>query len=257
MASTTDLVPVHPMETYCASKDYALFEAEKIRPFMCAARNRAALFKESQLPLVVSSGCPSIDNILNFLKETDYHNSLHSTNIPLPCSSSTVAPVDPHYFLEGYVSSKRLDCFVWEGGFFEEGSSVILGSDARLAKVMGVVGVGRNYFMMGLKDSGRALEGEVTLRRMVVSIEPSHFRLSLFQRFQLYFLKRFLGSMLNFLDEDRGKVKDGEEFRAASEEDASLEDDLGPPSRSAKSSNELLSNQVFELLAEVEAKGGI
>jgi len=92
---------------------------------------------------------------------------------------------------------------------------------------------------------------------MVVSIEPSHFRLSLFQRFQLYFLKRFLGSMLNFLDEDRGKVKDGEEFRAASEEDASLEDDLGPPPRSAKSSNELLSNQVFELLAEVEAKGGI
>ena len=65
--------------------------------------------------------------------------------------------MDPHYFLEGYVSLKRLDCFVWEGGFFEEGSSIILGSDARLAKVMGVVGVGQNYFMIGLKDSGRAL----------------------------------------------------------------------------------------------------
>jgi hypothetical protein len=256
MASTTDLVPVHPMETYRASKDYALFEAEKIRPFMRAAHDRASLFKESRLPLVVASGRPSIDNILNFLKETDYHNSLRSTNTPLPHSSSKVAPVDPHYFLEGYISSKRLDCFVWEGGFFEEGSSVILGSDARLAKVMGVVGVGRNYFMMGLKDSGRALEGELTLRRMVVSIEPSHFRLSLFQRFQLHFLKRFLGSMLNFLDEDRG-VKDGEEFRAVSEEDASLEDDLGPLSRSAKSSGELLTDQVFELLAEVEAKGGI
>ena len=91
---------------------------------------------------------------------------------------------------------------------------------------------------------------------MVVSIEPSHFRLSLFQHFQLHFLKHFLGSMLNFLDEDRG-VKDGEEFRATSEEDASLEDDLGPLSRSAKSSGELLTNQVFELLVEVEAKGGI
>jgi hypothetical protein len=110
---------------------------------------------------------------------------------------------------------------------------------------------------MGLKDSGRALEGEMTLQRMVVSIEPSHFRLSLFQCFQLHFLKRFLGSMLNFLDEDRGEVKDREEFRAASEEDTSLEDDLGPPSRSVKSSGELLTNQVFELLAEVEAKGGI
>jgi hypothetical protein len=29
--------------------------------------------------------------------------------------------------------------------------------------------------MMGLKDSGRALEAEMTLQRMVVSIEPSHF----------------------------------------------------------------------------------
>jgi len=39
MASTTDLVPVHPMETYHASKDYALFEAEEIHPFMRAAHN--------------------------------------------------------------------------------------------------------------------------------------------------------------------------------------------------------------------------
>jgi hypothetical protein len=39
MASTTDLVPVHPMETYCTSKDYALFEAEEIRPFMHMAHN--------------------------------------------------------------------------------------------------------------------------------------------------------------------------------------------------------------------------
>jgi hypothetical protein len=70
---------------------------------------------------------------------------------------------------------KQLDCFVWEGGFFEEGSSIILGNNARLVKVLGVAGVGQNYFMMGLKDSGRALEGEMTLRRMVVSIEPSHF----------------------------------------------------------------------------------
>src|SRR5882762_5669649 len=51
MASTTDLVPVHPMETYRASKDYALFEAKEIHPFMHAARNRASLFKESRLPL--------------------------------------------------------------------------------------------------------------------------------------------------------------------------------------------------------------
>src|SRR5882724_7107531 len=204
MASSTDLVPVHPMETYRASKDYALFEAEEIRPFMHAAHNRVALFKESWLPLVVSSGQPSIDNILNFLKETDYHNSLHSTNIPFPHPSSTAAPVDPHYFLEGYVSSKQLDCFVWEGGFFEEGSSVILGNNARLAKVLGVVGVGRNYYMMGLKDSGKALEGEMTLRRMVVSIAPSHLHLSLFHHFQLHFFKCVLGMMLNFMDEDRG-----------------------------------------------------
>ena len=91
----------------------------------------------------------------------------------------------------------------------------------------------------------------------VVSIEPSHFQLALFQHFQLHFLRHFLGMMLNFLDEDRGEVKDGEEFRAASKEDTSLEDDLGLPSRSVKSSGELLTTQVFELLAEVEVKGGI
>jgi len=108
------------------------------------------LFKESQLPLVVSSGRPSINNTSNFPKETDYHNSLHSTNIPLPRPSS-------------------------KGGFFEEGSSIILRNNARLVKVLGVAGVGHNYFMMGLKDSGRALEGKMTLWRMVVSIEPSHF----------------------------------------------------------------------------------
>jgi len=142
---------------------------------MCVAHNQAALFKESRLLLVVSSGWPSIDNILNFLKETNYHTSLHSTNIPLPHPSSRVAPVDPHYFLEGYVSSKQLDHFIWEGGFFEEGSFVILRNNARLVKVLGVAGVGHNYFMMGLKDSGRALESEVALLRMVVSIEPSHF----------------------------------------------------------------------------------
>jgi hypothetical protein len=39
MASTTDLVPVHPTETYWASKDYALFEAEEICPFMLVAHN--------------------------------------------------------------------------------------------------------------------------------------------------------------------------------------------------------------------------
>jgi hypothetical protein len=32
-----------------------------------------------------------------------------------------------------------------EGGFFEEGSSVILGNNVRLAKVMGVVGVGDGF----------------------------------------------------------------------------------------------------------------
>jgi hypothetical protein len=63
--------------------------------------------------------------------------------------------------------------------------------------------------------------------------------------------------MLNFMDEDRGEVKDGEEFRSTSDEDILLEDDLGLPSGSAKSLGELLTTQVFELLAEVEVKGGI
>jgi hypothetical protein len=46
---------------------------------------------------------------------------------------------------------------------FEEGLTVFFGNGMRAGKVLGVCGVGKNYFMMGIKDFGRVLEGEMLI----------------------------------------------------------------------------------------------
>jgi len=54
--------------------------------------------------------------------------------------------------------------------------------------------------MMGIKDFGRIPEGEVLIRRMVVSFPPTDFSIPMFYRIQAHFLKPFLKLMINFLD---------------------------------------------------------
>jgi hypothetical protein len=89
---------------------------------------------------------------------------------------------------------------VWEGGIFEEGSMVFFGRGRRVGKVLGVCRVGKNYFMMGIKDLGRVSEGKVLIRRMVVLFPPTYFSISMFYRIQACFLKPFLKSMMDFVD---------------------------------------------------------
>ena len=53
------------------------------------------------------------------------------------------APHPTHILpLTGFISGNRLDCFVWEGRFFEKGSFVVLGESGRTGTVKGICGFG-------------------------------------------------------------------------------------------------------------------
>src|SRR6202453_5347369 len=103
----------------------------------------------------------------------------------------------------GYISKKHPDCFVLEGGFFEKGSKVILGSSGRMARVLGVCGLGKNYVMMKVQELGGILEGETVIQRMVISSPPTSLWLVLLQVFVSRLFRPILGSMKDFVDEDR------------------------------------------------------
>ena len=103
----------------------------------------------------------------------------------------------------GFISKKHPDCFVLEGGFFEKGSEIILGSSGRMARVLGVRGLGRNYVMMRVQELGGILEGETVIQRMVVSSPPTSLWLVLHQVFVSRLFGPILGSMKDFVEEER------------------------------------------------------
>src|ERR1700676_771670 len=197
--------PIHPIETFRHSSDYPRFESTVIRPFLRAAQERATLFSETDLDIPTAPGRPSIEDIFQFLDETDYNHSLdHARNTSLlPKNLPILTPPIPICPLVGYISKKHLDCFVLEGGFFEKGSEVILGSSGRMARVLGVCGLGKNYVMMKVQELGGILEGETVIQRMVVSSSPTSLWLVLLQVFVSRLFKPILGSMIDFVDEDR------------------------------------------------------
>jgi hypothetical protein len=100
--------------------------------------------------------------------------------------------------LDGFISGNQPDCFVWEGGFFEKGSFVLLGDSGRMGVVKGVCGFGRNFTMRGIEEYGPSPE-EVPIRRMVISTCPTSAALSLAHYLVLLFFSPFLGSMADFL----------------------------------------------------------
>ena len=183
--------------------DFACFEIDIINPYIHAAHARTNLLANSKLLLSFTPGRKSFSELCNFLINTDYNQSSRILRIPpYNCKpkTSTIIPFDRSFQLEGYFSPKHADCFVWEGGIFEEGLTVFFGRGMRAGKVLGVCGVGKNYFMMGIKDLGRVSEGEVFIRRIVVSFPPTDFSISMFYRIQARFLKPFLKSMMDFVD---------------------------------------------------------
>jgi hypothetical protein len=125
--------------------------------------------------------------------------------------------------VKGYFSAKQPKCFVWEECYFEKGLQVIFGTSRRLGQILGVCGVGRNFFMLRVKELEGSLDGEVAIQRMVVSSPTGDFWLSLLQCFAMCFLKPLLESMADFVDLERVKA-DMESAEAYSGEESGSTD---------------------------------
>ena len=104
----------------------------------------------------------------------------------------------------GYMSNMHPDCNVWQSGYFEEGSHVVLGKTYRNAKIIGSYGVGKNYVMMKLEEVGRFPEDQMAIQRMVVLTCPSSLshQLSFCQCLLWFFWKHFIGTFRDFADDD-------------------------------------------------------
>jgi hypothetical protein len=138
--------PSHPLETFQPSSDYSYFEAKIIHPAIHSAQSRAELAEEfGQGSITFSQPRSSLEDTLQFLIDTDDNCPDHKLRLPRPLptpKSSAAVPLTRTTSVVGYVSNKCPDCFVWQGGYFEEGSYVVLGKSFRKARVAGSYGLG-------------------------------------------------------------------------------------------------------------------
>ena len=93
---TSKVIPPHPFETFCPSTDYSNFEADVIRPAICATRSRAELSQalDPGRP-VFSAPCSSLEETLQFLLETDYNHPGHQLRLPPPLSTLKLSATIP------------------------------------------------------------------------------------------------------------------------------------------------------------------
>src|ERR1700691_1646945 len=129
-SSYTHSEEIHPLETFRPSMDYAHFETDIINPYVRTARIYANLLANSGPLLTFALGRPSFTKLRNFLIDTDYdHSSRLIGTLPYNTEPKTSAniPFDHSFQLVGYFSPKHPDCFVWEDGTFEKGSTVYFG----------------------------------------------------------------------------------------------------------------------------------
>src|SRR6266436_5214525 len=160
----------HPLESFHSSMDYQQFESSVIQPFLLQAKlcDSVNVHHRTSLSFAPAPGRPSLDGLIKLLSETDYNNT--TSMMPFPASScSDVSSAR----VEGYFSQAHLDYFIWESGYFEEGSVVLLGGSSHLVKILRVYGVGQNFFKMSVKELGDALKGETTTQRMIISFAPT------------------------------------------------------------------------------------
>ena len=108
-----------------------------------------------------------------------------------------------HPSIGGVYQRKAPRLLVLEEGSFEKGLEVILGSSGRRVRILGVCGLGRNYIMMKVIELGGILEREVTIQRMAVSSPPSSVWITTLHWIVLPLFKPVLGSMLDFVDEEK------------------------------------------------------
>jgi hypothetical protein len=142
------------------------------------------------------------EDLSSFFEDTKYTKKNPLPPAP-PAANSSGFTYEPLTRIQGYVSPKRADYFIWELGVFEEGSKVVLGNNLILARITGMVGVGRNFIKFGVETLGSFFRNEIPVKRMIVSIPPDVFRLSRSQRFKCSFFPWFLKSMRDFADAER------------------------------------------------------
>ena len=114
--------------------------------------------------------------------DTKYTKKNPSPPAP-PAANSSGFTYEPLTCIQGYVSPKRADYFIWELRVFEEGSKVVLGDNLVLARITGIVGVGRNFIKFGVETLGSSFRNKIPVKGMIVSIPPDVFHLSCSQRF--------------------------------------------------------------------------
>jgi len=126
----------HPLESFCSSTDYQHFESSVIQPFLFQAKlcDSVNIHHRTSLSFAPAPGCPSLDGLIKLLSETDYNNTTSMMPLPAP-SHSDVSSAQ----VEGYFSWACPDYFIWESGYFEEGSVLFLDGSSRLVKSWGSV----------------------------------------------------------------------------------------------------------------------
>jgi hypothetical protein len=90
------------------------------------------------------------EDLSSFFGDTEYTKKDPSPPAPLAANSSGFT-YKPLTRIQGYISPKHADYFIGDLGVFEEGSKVVLGNNLVLARITGIVGVGRNFIMFGGK----------------------------------------------------------------------------------------------------------
>ena len=122
-----------------------------------------------------------------------FHHFLKTPNTPKipslpapPATDSSSFTYEPLTHIQGYVSPKHADYFIWELGVFKEGSKVILGDYLVLVRITGIVGVGRNFVKFGVETLGSSFRDEIPVKKMIISFSPEVFHLSCSQHFKCF-----------------------------------------------------------------------
>jgi hypothetical protein len=114
---TSKVVPQHPFETFCPSTNYSDFEANVICPAIRTAHSQAP----NPGHLVFSVPCPSLEETLQFLLDTDYNHPGHKLCLPPPLTIpkfSATIPLTHTTSVVDYVSNKHPNCYIWQSGYF-------------------------------------------------------------------------------------------------------------------------------------------
>jgi len=106
--------------------------------------------------------CWSGEDLSSFFEDTKYTKKILSTPAP-PATDSSGFIYEPLTHIQGYISPKNVDYFIWELEGFKEGSKVILGDNLVLARITGVVGVRHNFVKFGVEMLGSSFRDDCQL----------------------------------------------------------------------------------------------